>query len=392
MPRRASRSPPRRSPSAPNLNDLHSEWPTPPKHIFLTGPPEIGKSTIIDSVRARLAAGVEMPGFITKELRDAAGDRIGFRSHDWISNDSVQIATLERGRTRRSQAAAPAAGPMVGPFRVHVQAMEEFYKRQNYNPWFWSDHSRSDWRFLTIMDEVGAMQLLSPRILDRFKTWLAASHCLGTIPPPGLHNNLPFVEHIRQRSDTLVLSVTRENRDSLPDVVCSFLYRSLYGEERAKLIEPKVALAHRYVKELDRRLTEGPRDTLDFEGDHGVYKLTPKFYQDASCAGRVPLWAVQRCTCPFFQEHQTCSHTLALAMSKEPANAVPDRPPPPPPPPSSSKAKLVGHAIIAMSGGPFAMIAIAFVASCLLLLVALPFLLLAAAARSLIVLDLDVPA
>ena len=56
---------------------MHSEWPTPPKHIFLTGPPEIGKSTIIDSVRARLAAGVEMPGFITKELRDAAGERIG---------------------------------------------------------------------------------------------------------------------------------------------------------------------------------------------------------------------------------------------------------------------------------------------------------------------------
>ena len=229
------------------------------------------------------------------------------------------------------------------------------------------------------MDEVGAMQLLSPRILERFKTWLAASHCLGTIPPPGLHD-LPFVEHIRQRGDTLVLSVTRENRDSLPDVICSFLYRSLYGEERAKLIEPKVALAHRYVKELDRRLTEGPRDSLDFEGDHGVYKLTPKFYQGA-----------YRCTCPFFQEHQTCSHTLALAMSEDPVNAVPDPPPPPPPPPSSSKAKLIGHAIIAMSGGPFAMIAIAFVASCLLLLVALPFLLLAAAARSLIVLDLDVP-
>ena len=302
------------------------------RHVFLTGPPGVGKSTIIAAVHRRLASAAQCQGFYTVEQLDAAGQRIGFRSialH--ASSVDLQLAT-----TAAASGATSSARNMIGPFRVHVDEMEKFYCDEALVGGCKTKKPR-----LMIMDEVGAMQLLSPRVEALFGRWLGSSHCLGTIPPAGLHHGLDFVEAIRRRADTAIFEVTEENRAILPEVIASLLYRILFGRATAALIEQKAALATRYVTELDRRLRRRgngsrppPRrfhpsssvgahgggrggraplashaELLDFVGDHGVYQLSRLKKGKGQGA--------YECSCPFFEEHGTCSHTLALAMGAE---------------------------------------------------------------------------
>jgi hypothetical protein len=59
----------------------------------------------------------------------------------------------------------------------------------------------------------------------------------------------------------------------------------------------KIEKARRYAEELDRvTLSEF---SADFRGDHNSYTVS---YKDKT-------W---HCTCPFFSQHVTCSHTMAL--------------------------------------------------------------------------------
>ena len=69
-------------------------------------------------------------------------------------------------------------------------------------------------KLLVVLDEIGAMQLLSPLVQSLLSNALGEEYslgnpCLGTLPSPGLHD-LPFVEAIRCRKDVLVFTVTSE--------------------------------------------------------------------------------------------------------------------------------------------------------------------------------------
>jgi nucleoside-triphosphatase THEP1 len=71
---------------APTVMRVHRQKPvsvsvypmSQPLRLLLTGPPGIGKSTIVESVVGQLRpAGVSVGGFVTRELRDAQ-QRVGF--------------------------------------------------------------------------------------------------------------------------------------------------------------------------------------------------------------------------------------------------------------------------------------------------------------------------
>ena len=74
-----------------------SEMAMKSQSLFLTGEPGVGKSTIVQAVKARLAAAVQAVGFYTIEKLDEDGNRVGFLSVD-VSDpaSTVKLATLEK--------------------------------------------------------------------------------------------------------------------------------------------------------------------------------------------------------------------------------------------------------------------------------------------------------
>ena len=272
---------------------------------MLTGEPGVGKSTIVQAVRGRLATATSSLGFITEEQRDERGRRIGFRSQSVADDypESIQLATLA--------ALGETTGPLIGEFHVNVEDLVQFHRLAL------STHSASERRpRLCYLDEIGAMQLLSPEVQALFAQTIfeGSAVCIGTIPTKGLHD-LPLVEELRARADVTVLEVTAANRDGLVDEVCQLLYRALFPPHVAEAILSKAALARRYISELEARLEMCTPSHYHFRGDHGVYELRASLRQ-----GRLPAdKAALECSCPFFGESSTCSHTLALAMRREAA-------------------------------------------------------------------------
>ena len=265
------------------------------RHVFITGEPGIGKSTIISHVLARLATAVEAVGFMTSEQLDPQGRRIGFRSINVADKgDMVQLASLEE---------TPPDGRHIGPFHVHLDEAVSFCSR------VLSPISNGERPRLYFMDEIGAMQLLSREMQQLVSQVVddSATHCVGTLPSSALHD-LPFVEALRRRSDVKVLDVTKENRNEMVGVVCSLLYQMCFTEEVAQAIEAKALLARRYVKDFFSRLesADGEGLAFRFRGEHGTYEMRCGSMENAFS-----------CTCPFFTSHGTCSHTLAFALDRE---------------------------------------------------------------------------
>ena len=111
------------------------------KNIFITGPPRVGKSTIITA----LAASSPLPkrGFITVETRHK-GSRTGFEIH-----------TLDGRRVRLSHVSIQSSR-RVGKYGVDVEAFERLAL---------PSLQASSPKDLIFIDEIGKMECFS----DRFK-------------------------------------------------------------------------------------------------------------------------------------------------------------------------------------------------------------------------------
>lgn len=294
-----------------------------PRHIFLTGPPGVGKSTLVKRVLRRLVASVEVSGFITEERLGPEGRRVGFQSVDVADPCHVeQLATLDFSMSGTS---VGGGDTRVGPFLVHVEEIYGFTVRalaagrcamgeKVADAPFGVSRNGGRAQRLVVLDEVGAMQLLSPGFQELLDETLGRDGsedvcpCFGTLPLPGLHA-LPFVDRIRLRHDTTIIVVSVENSASLVDDVWRLLCRLVYPPGLLGSIEAKAALAQRYVAELPARV-EGSNDRtciVRFQGDHGVYLLDPPLREGGP----------RRCSCPFFGESGICSHSIALVLGEQ---------------------------------------------------------------------------
>lgn len=159
--------------------------------ILLTGIPGIGKTTVIRSTVRQLEA-IRCAGFYTEEKRHQ-GQRIGFKIVTLDGSEGT-LASIDRGRA-----------PTVGRYTVHVQEFESLALPQ-LDP----QATPAD---LYVIDEVGRMELLSPRFRVRLVDLLAQpSNLLATVAKKGKG----FIEQIKARNDIQLLEVTREIRDDLP--------------------------------------------------------------------------------------------------------------------------------------------------------------------------------
>jgi nucleoside-triphosphatase len=167
------------------------------KNLLLTGPPKVGKTTVIMAVSNVL--GERADGFYTKELRER-GRRKGFLLISLRGEEGL-LAHVDLNH-----------GPRVGKYTVNIDDMESIgvnalrrAKREG---------------MIVIIDEIGRMELFSEafkreviRVLD------SPSRVLATVREA----KEPFCDSIKEREDVVVIRVTEGNRNALPEIIINEL-------------------------------------------------------------------------------------------------------------------------------------------------------------------------
>lgn len=190
------------------------------RHIFLTGPPGVGKSTLVHRVLQRLqeTSGIQpLGGFWTAEVRDARGERAGFDVHTLGGGGSSSGTAARQHAPQQgplARIAPPGQNPrgaMVGKYKVDLPSFERLAL----------PHLRDTGDAgLLVIDEVGRMELLSRAFFPAVRAVLDSPRLtvLGTIPCPKPDGGqLREVSELSSRPDVQVVVVSRANRDSLVD-------------------------------------------------------------------------------------------------------------------------------------------------------------------------------
>jgi nucleoside-triphosphatase len=165
--------------------------------LLITGAPGAGKTTLIRAVIAEspLRAG----GFVTDEIREH-GERVGFR-----------LSTLD-GRTGILAHVKAVKGPRVGRYHVDVPALEAVGVAALLTATAEAD--------LIVVDEIGKMELCSPRFVPALEAALASRKpVLGTV----LQAPHPWIDGLKRRPRVELYRLTERNRGDLKDALLARL-------------------------------------------------------------------------------------------------------------------------------------------------------------------------
>jgi nucleoside-triphosphatase len=166
--------------------------------VFLTGTPGVGKSTVVRKVVEGIQRdGVKAGGMTSGDLRSGPV-RVGFEIRNLMTGEEGVLAHINE-----------ATGPRIGKYRVKNEDLDRIGTEAIISAIKHAD--------IIIIDEVGPMELTSGRFKDAVRAALASGKpLLGTV-----HRNAqdPLVQAIKRDRSVEVITVTDENRHSLPSIL-----------------------------------------------------------------------------------------------------------------------------------------------------------------------------
>ena len=166
--------------------------------IFVTGPPGVGKtSVLLRSVNGLKNRGYEIGGMISREVREG-GVRVGFEIMDFSTGQRGWLAHINQ-----------PTGPKISKYRVNLTDLDAIGVSSIL------DATRS--ADMIIVDEIGPMELFSSAFRDAVVQAAESDKpLLGTIHF-GLRNSL--VGSLKKREDAEIFEVTYENRETLHNLI-----------------------------------------------------------------------------------------------------------------------------------------------------------------------------
>lgn len=155
------------------------------KNIFITGKPGCGKTTLIKEIAKGLKS--KISGFYTEEIREN-GKRVGFKIRTLDEKEGVLARVNFESEFQ------------VGKYKVNLKDLEEIG--------ITSIEKAIEEGKIILIDEIGKMELFSEKFKEIvLKALNSKNKILGTIM---LKRN-PFCDKIKQRKDTRVFYLKREN-------------------------------------------------------------------------------------------------------------------------------------------------------------------------------------
>ena len=175
--------------------------------LLLTGPPGVGKSTVVSKVVLRLkSAGVIVGGCTTAEKK-SGGTRVGFEVRD-----------LTSGRTGELASVTSKFGPKVGRFRVNLTDLAGVGAA--------GVEAAAASSELVVIDEVGPMELVSPEFRRAVARCMDAGKPLLAVVHERLEDDI--LSALRSKAESLTV-LTVENRDDVADDLASRLLAAVGG-------------------------------------------------------------------------------------------------------------------------------------------------------------------
>jgi nucleoside-triphosphatase len=176
------------------------------RYWLITGPPGIGKSTIVSKVVFNLrSTGCIIGGCITKERREKK-ERVGFDIEDLLSGRRGELAST-----------SGHLGPTVGRYRVNLQGLSEVGARALNDA-----VARAE---LVVIDEVGPMELTSPEFRRALTSCIRSGKPIFAVVHEKMND--PLIEELKKTSGNGVISVSLQNRDSLHSDLTTRIQTSL---------------------------------------------------------------------------------------------------------------------------------------------------------------------
>jgi nucleoside-triphosphatase len=178
-----------------------------PKRILyaLTGLPRSGKTTAILKIADRLMGlGVRVGGMYTQEIQER-GKRIGFAVKSIGGGEGI-LARVDLG-----------GGPRLGKYVVSLNDLEEVGVAA-----ILEAVEKAD---IVVVDEVGPMELYSERFRQAVEELLSSSkHAILTVH---YRSRDPLVLRIKELTGRRLITLTPENRDSIPELVVGEVLEAL---------------------------------------------------------------------------------------------------------------------------------------------------------------------